>query len=198
MADYVAKIQITEGGEEVPIKDETALHREDLVDIIYPVGAIYMSVSNINPGTFLGGTWAAWGSGRVPVGVNASDTDFNTVEKTGGVKDAVIPQHNHTATFRGNAVSGHTHGTGNTDYPRFLVLNRTVNNSWINSGGGVLRHPTLPGESDPDAKFNTRSATASAGGHTPSGSVTVDNAGVAAAGKNLQPYITCYMWKRTA
>ena len=51
---------------------------------IYPVGSIYMSVNNTNPSNLFGGTWAAWGAGRVPVGVNASDSDFSTVEKTGG------------------------------------------------------------------------------------------------------------------
>ena len=33
-----------------------------------------------------GGKWEAWGAGRVPVGVNASDSDFSTPGKTGGVR----------------------------------------------------------------------------------------------------------------
>ena len=49
---------------------------------LYPVGAIYMSTANVNPSTFITGTtWVAWGSGKVPVGVDTSDTSFNTVEK---------------------------------------------------------------------------------------------------------------------
>ena len=51
---------------------------------MYPVGSIYMSTSSTNPSTYFGGTWVAWGSGRVPVGINTSDSNFNTVEKTGG------------------------------------------------------------------------------------------------------------------
>lgn len=43
---------------------------------IYPVGSIYMSVKNTNPSTYFGGTWVAWGTGRVPIGVNANDTNF--------------------------------------------------------------------------------------------------------------------------
>ena len=39
-----------------------------------------------NPGNLFGGTWVAWGSGRVPVGVNTSDSDFSSPEKTGGSK----------------------------------------------------------------------------------------------------------------
>ena len=42
-----------------------------------------MSVNSTNPGSLFGGTWTAWGQGRVPVGVSTSGT-FNTVEKTGG------------------------------------------------------------------------------------------------------------------
>ncbi len=58
------------------------------VQKLYPVGHILMSSNSANPSTYLGfGTWVAWGSGRVPVGVNSSDTDFSTVEKTGGAKN---------------------------------------------------------------------------------------------------------------
>ncbi len=52
---------------------------------IYPVGAIYMSTSSINPGTLFGGTWAAWGQGRVPVGMGSNGTtNYTTVQSTGG------------------------------------------------------------------------------------------------------------------
>lgn len=45
-----------------------------------------MSVNNVNPGTYLTGTtWVAWGAGRVPVGVDTTQTEFDTVEETGGV-----------------------------------------------------------------------------------------------------------------
>lgn len=59
---------------------------DDIADYIYPVGSIYLSTNNVNPGTIFGGTWEAWGGGRVPVGVVATDTDFNTANKTGGEK----------------------------------------------------------------------------------------------------------------
>lgn len=52
----------------------------------HPIGSIEINISGANPSTYLGGTWVAWGTGKVPVGVNTNDTDFNTVEKTGGSK----------------------------------------------------------------------------------------------------------------
>ena len=64
--------------------DEINTEIQEIWKKIYPVGSIYFSVNNTNPGTLFGGTWVAWGSGRVPVGVNSSNDNFNKVEKTGG------------------------------------------------------------------------------------------------------------------
>ena len=68
----------------------------------YPVGSIYMNCSNAtNPGTLLGfGTWSAFGEGRVLIGIDSSDTDFDTAEETGGSKthtltEAQLPSHRH-------------------------------------------------------------------------------------------------------
>lgn len=61
-------------------------NRVNILDLVYPIGSIYISTSGINPGGVTGGTWVAWGNGRVLVGVNTSDSDFNTAEKTGGNK----------------------------------------------------------------------------------------------------------------
>ena len=69
----------------------------------YPVGSIYMNATNAtNPGTLLGfGTWSAFGEGRVLIGIDSSDTDFDTAEETGGSKthtltEAQLPSHRHT------------------------------------------------------------------------------------------------------
>lgn len=53
-----------------------------------PVGHIRIETTDTNPADILGfGTWVLWGQGRVPVGVDTDDTDFNIVEKTGGEKE---------------------------------------------------------------------------------------------------------------
>lgn len=60
---------------------------QEILDIIYQVGSIYMSVNSTNPTNLFGGTWVAWGAGRVPVGIDTSQTEFASVEKTGGEKN---------------------------------------------------------------------------------------------------------------
>jgi hypothetical protein len=75
---------------------------DELIDAIYPVGSIYISTSSTNPGTtFNRGTWEAFATGRTLVGIDTSQSEFNTVEETGGAKT-------HTLTI--NEIPAHTHG----------------------------------------------------------------------------------------
>jgi hypothetical protein len=71
--------------------------------IVYPVGSIYFNATvATNPATLLGfGTWAIYGAGKVMVGLDAGDTDFDAVTDTGGSKThtltiAEMPAHTHT------------------------------------------------------------------------------------------------------
>lgn len=77
---------------------------DSIIDKIYPIGSIYMSISPTNPEETIGGAWVPWGQGKVPVGVDTSDSDFNSVEKTGGEKrhtliNNEIPNHFHVLGY---------------------------------------------------------------------------------------------------
>ena len=80
----------------------TAVNTKTTIEAIYPVGSIYINATNsTNPATLLGfGTWTAFGAGRVPVGIDSSDTAFDTAEETGGAKthtltESELPSHSH-------------------------------------------------------------------------------------------------------
>lgn len=121
----------------------------------HKVGDIYSTINDTNPGTIWSGTtWVQWGEGRVPVGVDTSDPDFNTVEKTGGEKEHTltvdeIPNHKHNLN---QGFTGMSQISGNFGY--YMIAG--VEGNAISSTGNDQPH------------------------------------------NNLQPYITCYMWKRTA
>jgi hypothetical protein len=79
----------------------------------YPVGAIYLSVVSTSPATLFGGTWAAFGAGRMLVGLDSGDPDFDVVEETGGAKAVTLtaaqsglPAHTHEQTAPTSASGG--------------------------------------------------------------------------------------------
>ena len=135
--------------------------RTHILETIYPVGSIYTNAGvATNPGTLLGfGTWSAFGAGRVIVGVDSTDTDFDAVRETGGSKTdshtltiAELPSHTHETTLRGN---------GEDETQNF---------------------PSASDNSDP-SRTMTSGATGGGNAHTHD---------------IVQPYITAYMWRRTA
>ena len=88
---------------------------------VYPIGSIYINATNgTNPGTLLGfGTWAAFGAGRVPVGINDSDSDFNEAEETGGAKThqlsiSELPAHTHNVSMSTSDTDNNNLSEGNT------------------------------------------------------------------------------------
>ncbi len=159
------------------------------IDKIYPVGSIYMSVNSTNPGTLFGGTWVRWGNGRALVSVNESETEFNSVEKVGGEKTHVIttaemPSHTHSVkaqTVTTSTNGKHTHsGHSNQD-----IASGTSSKNRIVKGGDNTVSGFLLENGD---HSHTVTIPASTTGSTGSG----------VGHNNLPPYITCYMWKRTA
>ena len=79
----------------------------------WPVGSVYIAVDSTSPATrFGGGTWAAFGVGRVLVGLDAGDVDFDTAEEIGGAKTVSAAGINSALTFTGSALGTHSHGAG--------------------------------------------------------------------------------------
>lgn len=154
---------------------------------IYPVGSIYMCAEYKNPKDFLGGTWVEWGKGRVPVGVDSSDTDFKTPGKEGGEKTHTLdvsemPSHNHEGTY----TKPKSETTGKPDdNGEYSVTKYSVH--YDVTEGGTRYVETSSGMVVPIPLSNVIE---SIHGVYPNGGSQAHN--------NLQPYITCYMWKRTA
>lgn len=124
----------------VDVSGVFAINGKQLLDIFYPIGTIYESTKSDNPSTFMGGTWARFGNGQVLVGVNESDTDFNTVNKTGGEKthvltEAEMPSHTHEVTVEQKVRGG---GTGYT-----LLDAGTATKLTSSSAGGNQAHNNL-------------------------------------------------------
>ena len=173
----------------------------DLLDVVptiqnlYPVGSIYINATNpTNPGTLLGfGTWVAFGAGRVMVGFDSGDALFDTAEETGGSKDAIVVSHTHSLSSTTSSAGSHLHSIyGSTSYNELKGV-RGTNAAVFAAGAFGINNPGYY------QTFTTgNDAISTEGAHTHSLSGNTNTTGSSGANANLQPYITVYMWKRTA
>lgn len=151
---------------------------DNIFDKIYPVGSIYMSVNNTNPSLLFGGTWVAWGGGRVPVGVGNNGTNnYANSDVVGGAdKFDYTPSGTvGNTTLTENQIPKHSHNIKVTGV-NLTQGGTTSLNVWNEGSGSPIMYTEEVGGNSPH-------------NHTFTGSKVVQD--------NRQAYITCYMWKRT-
>lgn len=136
----------------------------------HPVGCIYFTDRSANPATYMGGgTWVRWGKGRVPVGIDeTAGSPFIANGAEGG-------EIKHTLTVA--EMPSHNHG-GSTFEANVPGAHGHTGNQ--QTGGGPVNSAGLPT------------------GETGTHAHAIGYQGGGAAHNILQPYITCYIWKRTA
>lgn len=157
------------------------LTKLDLLDMIYPVGSIYMSVNSSNPGSLFGGTWEKMPAGRVLIPEGESDwgTEYEA-GSTGGEATHTLtvdemPAHNHGAAATSPGSHTHnvlSHAANAGGYPNKVSTPQGPDNGWL---GGVLSSAVIPASS-----------------------ITTNTTGNSKAHNIIQPYIVCYIWKRVS
>ena len=155
----------------------------------YPIGKIIMQTTNTNPSTYLGfGEWVLWGKGKVPVGVNTNDTDFNTVEKEVGSKTVNIK---------------HSHEYG-ISIPYYYGM---PGGERVTSGVGVYDYEKNKyagfAQGSEDEKVDTRiNNSVQSSVKTVNADIAKSTGKTSSAGSTninvIQPSITCYMFKRVS
>lgn len=176
-----------------------------------PIGSIIYMTNDTNPGTIFGGTWEETAKGRVIVGVDENDEDFQTAKLTGGEKEVTLsasqmPSHSHTGET--SSAGNHSHtlnvvpnsrigGTAewNGSYPAFSSFGflppGTAGKYGISTTGGYFYNRLIV--SQPDTGISTSSNSYS---HTHS--YTTTSQGGSRAHNNLQPYYVVKIWEKVA
>ena len=192
----------------------------------YPVGSIYMSVNPTNPADIFGGTWQALNQGRVLIGAGtAHPAGEEGGAETVTLTENQIPSHTHTMNSAGSHSHGgtaedagsHTHSRGTMnivgkwsawgpEYTEQAIASGAFS-VWKNGqyGGGHANDHSSAGFNF-DASDDWSGNTSSNGQHSHSlninsaGSHThiINPKGGGQAHSNMQPYLSVYMWKRTA
>lgn len=170
-----------------------------ILDLVYPVGSIYMSVNDVNPEIIFGGTWEQIKDTFLLASGNNYPADPSTANTAQhGSADAVVVSHNHTQNSHNHTQNAHKHGTGDTSANKFLISNKNIavnstHRAFPASGSaGYIVYASESGTGIGEA-VGTANATATNNGTT----ATNNETGVSGTGKNMPPYLTVYMWKRT-
>lgn len=156
-------------------KKEIQKGMKDFVDVIYPVGSIYMSINDTNPSKLFGGEWE-----RIKDRFLLGSGDTYANGSTGGSADSVVVKHNHEQ-------NPHQHAPNRTD-GAFVTRDNTkthgIGESRVASGTSFYV-PDIASDDNWWGSTITANATA-----------TNKETGVDGTGKNMPPYMAVYMWKR--
>ena len=164
--------------------------------LLYRVGDVIISTNSQNPSEWYGGTWQLFAPGRTLVCIDTSQSEFNSIKKTGGSK--YMQQHNHSAStnspsLRGSFQNRYYDSKGSTDivainYSETGIVSVERNITWSGAHGS----PQSMSSNVNNPKINKVNIDA-----THSHTVTINNSGNGNA-QNLQPYMVVYMWIRIA
>lgn len=197
-----------------------------ILDKVYPVGSIYLSINNVNPSELFGGTWERFGGSRYLIGVDPNNQDISEPNKIGGSWTYQIPSHTHT-------INSHAHTTANraifaTGGPSnnstgstAITINQMPahqhkgyyqsqafsanggNNGWFRDGGsnissGYTVASTGGGQGHTHTlSSHTHNVPEHGHGNT-GGTALTTNRNTAYTFSVVPSYISCCMWKRTA
>ncbi len=176
------------------LTDNNVYSASKLLDIIYPIGSIYLTFNQSPPAI---GTWELLTDGYF------LQSTTTTSGETGGSESHThttanhtltvgeMPKHNHT--FKGNKITGTVYdimkydsgGQTNKNPEGAFSVNRYGNRTW-NGIDGSNRAFSLTFTATPTGSISYE------------GSNQAHNHGNTGSSSNLPPYITCFMYKRTA
>ena len=167
------------------------LDADGLLDLIYPVGSIYMSMNATNPETLFGGKWEAIAQGRCLIGAGTG-TDSRKESKTFAAGDTggeynhqltvgEMPNHNHSIATTNTALTGHA-DTASQQFDSTTA-------SGVFSLETITTHRNNGCDWAPDCirlRFN--------GNH--SHTTTIQSIGGGSVHNNIAPYLSVNIWKR--
>lgn len=158
---------LVNGGNTVMYRDWDKLVNS-IKSAMYPVGSVYITYNNINPGTFLGGTWERFGQGRTLVGEGTGNDGSTSMSFTSNSTDGKYKNtHYHVTSFGWDGdyfYAGRPDGAANNAYDRTSVI---PNGYGIQTSSFISRQVRLNWTDNR----------------------TIDN---------VQPYIVVFFWRRTA
>lgn len=153
------------------------IDRDEILDMIYPVGSFYITASNTNPGTLFKGTWE-----KIENKFLLASGSSYVNGTTGGTTE-----HSHT-------MGAHTHGLGDEGFACIDMSTQYINQRELSSGVSYTQNFRKTVSGSAVDKTEVRPYGTALGGRTQGMSSSV-NTGATTV---LPPYLAVNVWKRTA
>ena len=145
----------------------------DVVDLIYPVGSIYMSVNSTSPSTLFGGTWEQIEDTFLLASGSTYENGSTGGASTVALTKAEMPRHNHTqAQHRHKQTNKYSDGNSGSASGYTYTSNRSVTDHYTDYQAPVINHTGGTGTTNEDANGSPH--------------------------ENMPPYLAVNVWKRTA
>ena len=189
-----ASSAIRDGAQNVIV--DTYAKKSALLDLIYPVGSIYMNLNSTNPATLFGGTWVQIKDRFLLAAGTTYSANSTGGEASHTLTTSEMPSHTHTQASHTHSNAAHTHGLrSGTDWSTAVGgLNAATNKSQIGAVDGGTNGLGYYYKTLADNVDWVQSVSISIGSSTP----TIYSSGGGQAHNNMPPYMTVYVWRRTA
>lgn len=187
--------------EHIKYKDSTSY--TSLLDILYPVGSIFITIGTTNPANHLGGSWI-----EVSDGVIAAK-GYGTVGSVAGSKTistTQMPSHTHAISGSLGSAGSHNHQSGNDTASRPVSFacfyNESTTNLTLisgkvtNSSSGTFQALGWNNQTFPKGHAYGNHSTNAAGSHTHTLNASAASTG---GGSNYLPYsYVTHVWRRVS
>lgn len=141
---YIENIKVATG-ESYPVRDKDAQEKlNNLVNLVYPVGSIYMSMNDASPDVLFGGTWE-----RIQNRFLLAAGESYGVGTTGGESEHVLtvdemPAHAHKVVYSDSTSTDHEWGYSFERTGGKLSADATLTSAGVDVAGGGQAHNNMP------------------------------------------------------